>query len=90
MEDENEGIDKFWKCTLNFNNGFAGLMIDKIVGYSDIEKAWAQNNEKAVFVTNTKILLKQVKKLMSAGELVKVTNTHELGINLLTEIRTQK
>ena len=43
-----------------------------------------------MFVTNTKILLKQVKKLMSAGELVKVTNTHELGINLLTEIRTQK
>ena len=34
--------------------------------------------------------MKQVKKLTSAGELVKVTNTHELGIDLLTEIRRRK
>ena len=87
MEDLNDAINE---NSLNFNDGFAGVMIDKIVGYSDIEKARARNNEKAVFGTNTKTLLKQVKKLTSAGELVKVANTHELGIDLLTEIRNRK
>ena len=78
------------ETALNFNNGYAGVMIDKIVGYADIEKARARNSERAVFGTNTKELLKSVKKLTSAGELVKVANTHELGLDLLTEIRRRQ
>ena len=35
------------------------------MGYFDIEKARARNNEKAVFGTNTKQLLKQVKTYIS-------------------------
>ena len=65
-------------------------MIDKNVSQPDTEKSLAQNNEKAVFGINSKILLKQVKKFKLAGELVQVVNTHELGIDLLTEIRTHK
>ena len=87
MEEGNDGIDD---TLLNFNDGYAGVIIDKIVGYSDIEKAQARSNKKAVFGTNTKTLLKQVKKLMSAGELVKVAHTHKLGMDLLTEIRNRK
>ena len=70
---------------LNFNNGYAGVMINKIVGYSDIKKARARNNEKAIFGTNTKAL-----KLTLAGELVKVANTHEFGVDLLSEMRRRK
>ena len=44
------------------------------------------NQLHAEFGKNTKNLLKQVKKLTSAGELVKVANTH----NLLTELRHKK
>lgn len=71
---------------LNFNNGFAGVVIDKIVGYTDIEKSRARNNENSVFRTNTMALLKQIKTLTTAGELVKVANTHKLGFDLLTEV----
>ena len=35
-------------------------------------------------------MLKQLKKLTLDGELAKVTNTHELGIDLLTEVRRRK
>ena len=34
--------------------------------------------------------MKQVNKLTLAGELVKVANTHELGVDFLTEIRRRK
>ena len=75
---------------LNFSNGFAGVIVEKIDGYADVEKARARNNENVTFGINTKALLKQIKKLTSASELVKVANTHKLGLDLLTEICLRK
>ena len=46
--------------------------------------------QNAKFGQNTKSLLKQVKKLILAGEAIKVSNIHELDIDLLTEIKRRK
>ena len=54
-EGNNDGMDE---DALNFNDGYAGIMIDKIVGYADIDKVRARNKERAVFGTNKKELLK--------------------------------
>ena len=75
---------------LNFNHAYSSLFIDKLVGHADVEKARARNKYRANIGNNTKELLKQVKKLTSAGELVKVANTHEIGLDLLTEVRRRK
>ena len=75
---------------LNFNHAYSSIFIDKLVGHADVELARARNKYRAACGTNTKELIKQVKKVTSAGELVKVANTHEIGINLLTEVRRHK
>ena len=75
---------------LNYNHVYSCLFIDKIVGHADVEKARARNKYRANIGSNTKELLKQIKKLTSAGELVKVANTHEIGEDLLTEVRRRK
>ena len=48
----------------------------------DIERARVRYKvtKYAQFSQNTKTLLKQTKKLISSGELVKIANAHELGI----------
>lgn len=76
--------------SLNFNCGYAASVIDKLVGHVDLERARSRNNAKAVFGQNTKSLLKDMKKLTSAGQLVRVAHTHELGMDLLTEVRLRK
>ena len=75
---------------LNFNHAYSCLFIDKLIGHADVERARARNKYRASCGNNTKELLKQVKKLTSAGELVKVANTHEIGIDLLTEVKRRK
>ena len=78
------------RTSLNFNHNYARIFVDKIVGHSDLENARSRNLHRSKCGTNTKELLKQVKKLTSAGEIVKVGNTHELGIDLLEEVRRRK
>lgn len=75
---------------LNYNHMYSSIFIDKLIGHADVEKARACNKYRAECGSNTKELLKQVKKLTSAGKLVKVANTHEIGIDLLTEVRRRK
>ena len=76
--------------SLNFNCGYASTVIDKIVGSVDLQRARARNNAKAKFGTNTRMLIKNMKKLTSAGQLVRVANTHEIGLCLLEEIKLRK
>ena len=71
---------------LNFNHTYSSLFIDKLVGHADVEKVRARNKYRDNIGNNTKEFLKQVKKLTSAGELIKVANTHEIGLDLLTEV----
>ena len=51
-----------------------------MVGHADVELARARNNLQAGLSKNTKSLLKQVK----------VANTHETRLDLLTKIRYRK
>ena len=75
---------------LNFNCGYASTIIDSIVGAVDLQQARARNNAKAKIGANSKLLIKKMKKLTSAGQLVRVANTHEIGLSLLEEIKLRK
>ena len=75
---------------LNFNCGYASTAIDKLVGAVDLQRARARNHAKAKFGTNSKALIKKMKKLSSAGQLVRVAHTHEIGMDLLIEIKLRK
>ena len=75
---------------LNFNCGYASTVIDSIVGAVDLQRARARNNAKAKIGANSKLLIKKMKKLTSAGQLVRVANTHEIGLSLLEEIKLRK
>ena len=75
---------------LNFNHGFAASMVDRIVAHDDIENARARNHIKKQEGFCSKNLIKQMKRLSSAGELVRIANTHEIGIYILAELRMRK
>ena len=62
---------------LNFNCGYASTVTDKIVSAVDMQQARAQNNAKAEFGSNSKVLIIKMKKLTSDGQLVHVANTNE-------------
>ena len=75
---------------LNFNHGFASVVVDKLVGHADLELAQSRNMTKVTIGENSKVLIKNMKKLKSAGELVRVGNTHEIGMDLLCEVCLRK
>ena len=87
QSNQDNSIQALSHSQLNFNYAYLCLFINKLIGHAGIERARAQNKYCASYWTNNMELLKQVKKLTSARELVKVANTHEIGINLLTEVR---
>ena len=55
---------------LNFSEGYAASVLDKLVGHVDLENTRARNNTKSEFGKNSKSLIKHMKKLTSAGQLV--------------------
>ena len=65
-------------------------MVDKLIGHTDLERARARNNQRAKFGENTKAMLKNMKWLSAAGEVVRVAMTHEVGIDLLSEMRMRR
>ena len=75
---------------LNFNNGFAASRIDRIIAHEDIERARARNHIKKQQGISSIHLIKQMKRLSSAGELVRVANTHQIGMDILTELNVRK
>ena len=75
---------------LSFNSGYAATFIDRLVGQQDIERARARNHIKKQAGANTKTLMKQIKRLTSAGELVRVANTHEIGKTILEEVMSRR
>ena len=75
---------------LNLNCRFAATVIDKLVGHVNLEKARARNLAKSKIGGNTKDLLKHMKELNSAGELVRICHTHKLRMDLLTEVRLRR
>ena len=56
----------------------------------DLQRARARNHAKAKFETNSKALIKKMKKLPSTGQFVRVAHTHEIGMDLLIEIKLRK
>ena len=76
--------------TLNFNSGYACRMVDKLIGDTDLERARARTNQRAKFGENTKAMLKNMERLSAVGELVRVAMTHEVGIDLLSEMRMRR
>ena len=76
--------------SLNFQEGFSSDMIDRLVAHNDLAKARARNNLKREMGVSSKSLMKQVKRLTSAGEIVRVANTHEIGISILEELLLRK
>ena len=75
---------------LNFSSGMAAKAIERIVGFLDLEKARARNRSKRKKGESTKALLRKLKKLNSAGQLVRIAETHEIGIDLLDEINRRE
>ena len=76
--------------TLNFSCGYAAYMVDRLVAHRDVEEVRARNHIKKQEGASSKNLLKQVKRLTSAGELVRVAITHEIGMDILTELTLRK
>ena len=55
-----------------------------------MEHTRVHNNTKEKFGQNSRSLMKNMKKLTSAGQLVEKGNTHEIGMDLLSEVRLRK
>ena len=75
---------------LNFREGYAANMLDRLVGHHDLESARARNHFKKEMGVSSRSLMKQVKRLTSAGELVRIANTHTIGVNILDELKARK
>ena len=74
------------RSNLDFNHRYASIFIDKIVGHSDLELARSRNKHHSQCGMSAKKPIKQVKKVTFAGEIVKIGNTHEIGMDLLTQV----
>ena len=70
---------------LNYSIGIAATALDKLVGHADIERARSRNKAKRKLGESNKEMMKAIKKLNAAGQLIMKGNTHEIGESLLHE-----
>ena len=72
--------------TLNFSNDYAGITLQRLVGHEALEKARAQNDINRKKGESMRELFASLKRF-TAGNLIKHVGTHELGKDLVYEMK---